>query len=501
MRIPIFVVALLVSGAAHAERPLTYSEALRGAVAANPSLSRTQFSEQEAEASVVAARGTFDPTYSLDASYRNAQFSGIDNQLGFPYSGSNRHWELSNNLSGAFSTGTSYNLSAGLNNDSLNNTVDLGPDLLETEQVQYESNLSASVTQQLLKGVIAKYNLQNVTISRQSYTVAQLSTERSHQETLATAAESYWNWVYQSNLRDIATESVEVAKEALRVGKLKVEAGELAPVEETRLQAALVQAQASALDASNAAEKSANALLLVMGESPDQDVIPATQPGDVPELELDLQAATEVALTQNLEVAVARANLETAELQRTTAKHGRLPTLSATLSAGVSGPSSDTLDETTGRVLEPASLGQAIGNLTGEDSQPFTSIAGNFTVPLGNRAAKGEADRTSFAVYRSRTELEELERSITAQVEEQVRALESARRKVELSDANQELAEVTLRAEEALSEAGRSIQKDVLEARTEVARTKAEATKARTDYRVAQVALLKLQGQLTEQTP
>ena len=90
----------------------------------------------------------------------------------------------------------------------------------------------------------------------------------------------------------------------------------------------------------------------------------------------------------------------------------------------------------------------------------------------------------------------ELERSIRSQVEQQVRALSTARRSVELADANHRLAEETLRAEEALAEVGRAIQKDVLEARTEVARTRAEAAKARTDYRLAQTELLRLQGQL-----
>ena len=291
-----------------------------------------------------------------------------------------------------------------------------------------------------------------------------------------------------------------MAEEALRVGKLKVEAGDLAPVEETRLEAALVQAQASALDSFNASEMAANALLLVMGESADQVVVPATQPGDVPDMALDVKAATEVAMSQNLDLAVARANLDTAEIQQSTSKHGRLPTLSATVATGVSGLSNQETNAL-GRVTKSASPGESLGNLTGSESQPYYTVAGNFSVPLGNRAAKGDADRNGYAVYRTRSDLEELERSVAAQVEENVRALDSAKRKVELADANQHLAEVTLKAEEALSEAGRSIQKDVLEARNEVARAKAEATRARTDYRVAQVALLKLQGQLTEQTP
>ncbi len=495
---PCILAALLIGSAAHAERPLTYSEALRGAVEANPNLRQASFSEREAEASLVASKGIFDPTYGLVGTLYNSVTGGIG-QSGLPEEETSRDWSLSNNLTGALSTGTSYELSAGLGSTSGTTTADLWPDPV-TDQRGFSSNLSASVTQQLLKGVIAKYNLQNVTLSRQSYTIAQLSTERERQQAMATAAEAYWSWFYLSNLRDIAIESVEVAEEALRVGRARLEAGELAEMEVTRLEAALVQAKATSLISFNAKETAANSLLLVMGEPPDQDVIPATQPGDVPELELDLAAATEVAMSQNLDMALARAGMDSAEFLQTTAKHGRLPSLSAQLEAGVTGQSDLEIDTITGNSTHEASMSEAIGNLTGNDSRPYVQVVGMFTVPLGNRAAKGEADRTGYAALRTRTALEELERSVTAQVEEQVRTLESAKQLVELADANFGLAEATLRSEEALSAAGLAIQKDILEARTEVARTKAEVMKARTDYRVAQVALLALQGQLTDHT-
>ena len=92
--------------------------------------------------------------------------------------------------------------------------------------------------------------------------------------------------------------------------------------------------------------------------------------------------------------------------------------------------------------------------------------------------------------------LQEMERSVRAQVEQKVRELNSAQRRVELADANQRLAEQTLAAEEALAEVGRKIQRDVLEARSNAESAKVEAAKARVDYRLALVDLLRLQGQL-----
>jgi outer membrane protein TolC len=143
----------------------------------------------------------------------------------------------------------------------------------------------------------------------------------------------------------------------------------------------------------------------------------------------------------------------------------------------------------------------AVGGLFAGDNQPFVQVGGVFTVPLGNRAARGTRASAEGVVYQRGRELEDLQRTVSAQVEEQVRALQSARQRMELADTNTRLAQQTLEAEEALASAGRLIQKDVLEARTELALARAEAAKARTDYRLAQAQLLKLQGQLTEQTP
>jgi outer membrane protein TolC len=300
----------------------------------------------------------------------------------------------------------------------------------------------------------------------------------------------------------IAEEALTVAEEALRVGRLQVESGQLAPVEGTRLEAAKVQAQQDALDAAQAAEAAANALLLITGGDPTRPIVPATAPGDAPPLDLDPARAIEVALAQNLDLAVARAELDAAEVALSSAKHGLLPVLSATGAAGVGSqrctPTSDAA------LADECAVGNALdamGGIFASDNQPFYAVSGLFQVPLGNRTARGARDSAAALVQQRRDALLALERSIAAQVEDQVRVLGSARQRMELADANLRLAVETLEAEEALVEAGRVLQKDVLEARHQVSLTRAEAAKARTDYRLAQTLLLKLQGQLTEDAP
>lgn len=472
-------------GVALAERPITYEEALRSSVERNADLASALASRDQAVGQLLAARGQFDPRYTLSGGWSTRSFKGFL-PGSIPFEQESETWDFTNSVGGSTGTGTSYGLNLGLEYDFQRNII--GGAAQENVQSPHVGTLNASVTQSLLRGLMFGYNVQTVTSARTGLELADLELEKQKQETLYRAAEAYWGWVYQTELQSIALDSVAVAEEALRVGRLQVDSGQLAPVEATRLEAAMVQAQQNALDASNAAERAANVMLLSMAIDPSEPVVPATEPGDVPaSMDLDPAAAVAVAQAQNLDLLVARRNRDQSTIDVANARHGMLPELSTTVRAGVRSQR-DT----------PA---QALGGLTADDNQPFVELRGEFSVPIGNRSARGDLGRLKGVRWQREQALLALERQIGAQVEEQVRTLQSARQQTDLADANQRLAEETLAAEEALAAAGRTLQKDVLEARTEVARTRAEAAKARTDYRLAQALLLKLQGQLTEAIP
>ena len=484
--------------------PLTYGEAMNAAVDANPALQRAQMEAEASRADWTGATGAYDPDLELGSTWSKSVDRGFFQ--GFPFDSESTSNDFRTAITGQAPTGTSYALNGSLNRSLSDFTTNFGG--FENRQITdtYRGNLNLSVTQQLLRGVRMKFNLQNVTRAKNGWETAELTSERTRQETLAQAADAYWGWVYQVRLAEISRLSVTNAEEALRVGELKVTAGELAPVERTRLQAALVQAQSARLDAEVAEQTARDALLLLLGRQPGEPISPGTDVGEVPVLDIDVAKAVDVALSQNLDVAVSRRTLELAELEAKNARHGLLPSLAATASVGSGSQVGRALDED-GNVLDDGGqsfpqggAGDALGNLF-SDPLPTYSVGGTFSVPLGNRSARGSRERAELSVQQRQSELLELERSIASQVQQQVRRLESARQKVDLADANQRLAEETLAAEEALAEAGRSIQKDVLEARTEVDRTRAEAAKSRTDYRQAQVELLRLQGQLTERVP
>ncbi|MBW1877478.1 MAG: TolC family protein, partial [Deltaproteobacteria bacterium] len=68
----LFSVGLLGSGPARAQRMISFAEALDATEAANPSLMRSQFEVEQAEASLMSARGIFDPTLSVDTTWQRS---------------------------------------------------------------------------------------------------------------------------------------------------------------------------------------------------------------------------------------------------------------------------------------------------------------------------------------------------------------------------------------------------------------------------------------------
>lgn len=471
------ILALAGSVDARAARTLSYDDALSAAVANNPQLAAAALQQEQAGADLTSALGTYDPVLALNGGYNRELSLQFQPPFPDPFQSITNTWNAGATVSASAPTGTSGSFSANF----LNFRREL--DLAEGgtfEQTFYQPSFRFDLSQELLRGISLAFNLQNVRTSREGVHRAELQAEKARQQALADTARAYWNWAYLWELAEISRQSVEIAEEDLRIGEARVEAGEAAPVERTRLQAALVQARSASLDATHNASQAADQLLLLMGEPPAGTLQPATSAGDAPVMTLDPDRAVDVALSQSLDVAIAASDLETAKLQLAAARHQTLPTLTANVNAGVSGGDAD-------------SWGSAFELLGGF---PFVGVSGNFSVPLGNRAALGGKRRASAAVELAERALTDLRASTTAEVRQQVRLLQAAATKVELADANVRLAEETLAAEQALYEAGRSLLKTVLEARTEVERARAEAAKARTDHRLAEVELLRLQGQL-----
>jgi len=188
-----------------------------------------------------------------------------------------------------------------------------------------------------------------------------------------------------------------------------------------------------------------------------------------------------LALENNAELHLARVREESTDMARMDAKHRRLPQLDFNARYALIG-------------YEPTSDG-AVEELFGGDL-PEWSVGGSFSMPLLGRSDRGQYLQRSAEAAKARSERMNVERQIRSSIRMQVRAVEAAVVQVNLASANLRFAEQTLNAERALREAGRVIQKDLLESMASVDDARTQVEQAKGDYQLALIELERLKGTL-----
>jgi outer membrane protein TolC len=458
----------LISTAAAME--LSYDDALRRALERNPALVGAQYDVESAEGQLMGSRGIYDPVLEGRAGHEEGYI--FEDVTLAPILGNRTIYQAS--LYQLFPTGTQATLLWDVERTDFEN---VGEDLGTWDQ-----ELSISIVQPLLQGVLTHYNLAPVRQASRYVDVQTAVLAQQREQSLADTAIAYWGLYYRRRAAQIAQAAIDVAQEEQRVVHARVDAGDLAPVERSRVDALVVQAQSAFVTAQNEAQTSNDQLLIVIGEPLGDTVELTTEPGSISDTALDEAAVVADALANNPEVAASRINEESAALDLRDARHARLPELNALGSFGYEAQNVRT-------------FGGAAETVVGGEF-PLWSIGGELTVPLLDRADRGVFGDKQAVAAKARIEREAIERSIDQQVRAQVRTVSSAKLSVTLAEANLRFAEETLTAQRALQNAGRAIQKDVLEAIRDVDEARVEVVRARADAALALVELNRLRGAL-----
>lgn len=458
---------------------LSYPEALQQALDRNASVLGGQLSADGARGALLASKGIFDPElsgwlgYSANRSEGTREFGEVLSS----FNSLNADAEISQYLQ----TGTS--LSLGLTTSQSRFRYELRDTglVVESDEPQWSTDLSLGLTQNLLEGFSRRYNLQGVRAAEQAVETASLSVLATRQQVLADTASAYWGLVLSQRLVTIAEQGLAVAEEERRIVLARVQAGSLAPIERTRVEAAVVQARSSQLQARSAAAAASEGLQVLLGDSPDGQLRAISEPAEPSAIELDDDAIAVEALRSNLDLQQLRLSEEGADLDLRDAQHARLPSLSLVGSAALKG--------------YETSLSGSFAEVFGGELLDW-SLGGQVGAPLGNRAARGSVAQREAALGQARISREAAERGLLQGVRAQVRAVEQAAVTVELARANLDLAEQTLAAERVLQEAGRALQKDVLESMRAVDSARVAVEQARVDHAMAVVELMRLRGAL-----
>lgn len=483
--------ALATPGAAAAQepRPLTFNEVLAAVASANPTAAAAARRAEAAEGAYISSRGIFDPTYLASAYWRTERQYQF---LPYEFRSVQRSWDLLNGIAGVTGTGTTYSLTGGLSyfytdTTAAQNTAEQGlpgTDVtdLNTTTDAYTTRVDATITQQLLRGSRLAYTLQSVREARAERDVAELVAQAESQRAMRETAAAYWLWTLEEGVAGIEADARAIAEEDLRVAQIQVERGTLASAELARRRAQVSLTQTTALAARLRAEAAEDVVQAAMGEDPGIDRTPATQPGEAMAISLDPARVLEAALANNPDLLAARSLSDARQLTVAGAKAGKMVGLSATVQAGVA--AQDVL---------PSSSAEG---LLQEDNLPYLRVGADLFVPLGNRAARGEADRATSEAAAAASEADAIRLDLQRQVATELRNLEVAQSRVRSADDRVAALTEALQAEESALARGGSHPEIVLAQRRELTLARVEALRARTDWRTAEAALLALQGQL-----
>jgi len=435
--------------------------------------------EAVAAADLGVARASFDPTLAA-----STQLSGVDSAgfvAGFPTEASSVSSSSSLSVGATTSTGTSWEVGADLGYDNMTTLATLGGQASEQVQSNWTGLVDLTVSQDLLAPFRRSDAGMAARQAGERLTRAELASEQAQQDALVAIAEAWWSWASAVRLAETAERALGEAQRLEAQTKARFAEGDVAMLEVSRTTAERLAAEQEQSTTRADARAAADQLLLAMGESPGQAIEPGGD-GAVAGGETDLERSLARALQANPEVAIARADVASAEQALQDARRSGLPELTASGSVGMASLSSDALG--------------ALGDLATDDGLPRWAVGLDLSVPLGGRAARSQRAGAEAERDIAELALTSAEDELRASVRAAVDAVDTSRRSVQLAVVQVDVARQTEAGEQARVDEGESRLDDLIAARNDRLDAEAALVSAESERARAELQLLRLEGRL-----
>ena len=422
-------------------RDLTLEEAMMLALERNLGLQEAKLAPQGVDFQLQAARAAFSPTITSSYSYGNSKSPSNDNTEGV---------DTVTNLSQGFNGGLTQTLpwfggrmTAAFNNNrqSTNNArTRLNP--------SYNSSLRLNYSMPLIAGFRidnTRNQLRTLQISRQIADIQLLTAIENLKNNVRT---SYWALRSAIEQIEIQRRGLEIAQRQFEDSKIRVEIGNLAPIETTQFETQVATAEQQLLNAQitwRTAELNFKSLLSTGMTDDIYNVV--INPVDQPQLSVqsvDIQGAVSRALQERTDMMQARKNIESSELSLEVTKDQTRYQLDFSSGYTLTGQGGKQLSN--GVVIVDGGYRDALGAIAGFDA-PAWNFQFNFNYPLGLRAAKANYARALLSLDQAQARLKAQELSVSTEVinaglnvENTYKQLQAAQKSREAQEKNAEAA-------------------------------------------------------------
>ena len=466
-------------------RELALEEAVELALEKNLDIAVARLEPQSVDFSVAGVKNTYRPTFTSTIGTRD-QVQLPTNQLNGGVRVSNGTATYNFGLSQPVPFyGGSYTVNF-LNSrlDTTNTFANFNP--------SYTVTLNAAYVQPLIRGFKIDNTRQQLQVSLLSRDISEESARATTAQTLANVRNAYWDLVFAQSAVEVALRATELADKLVEDNQARVEVGTLAPLDivQAQAEAATRRQNLAAAEATAATAELALKRYLVSGTD-DPLWRQSIRPVDLPSLApapTDIEGAIRRAIAGRTDVATARKNLDSNDVNLRYFKNQSLPALDLNANYGLQGLGG------TAFIRQPGNLGGAILatipggyadalDVLSNRNYPTWNVSVTLSYPILGNAAEAQYARTKVQRSQALTRLRALEVSIAAEVANAALTVQSNLKRVEAATAARELAQKRLEAEQSRFEVGLTTNFFVVQAQRDLRDAQNTELRALADYR------------------
>jgi outer membrane protein TolC len=411
--------ATLVSGPL-----LSIDEAIRLALDNNQDIKVEAYAPQIARANVLSAYGQFDPALNFGRSYsRSFGYPAFPGPLA-PTLAETDSYDL--NLKGLLPTGLTYTIGGNATNErGFYNSFT--PDYLTFGGV--------NLTQPLLRGFGFGANLVNIRVARANRSISEWQYRQTLINTVTNVIVTYHQLVLAHDDLRIALRSRELAATLVTEDLQLLKAGKGTEIDLVTARAEVAKFESGIIEAENQVRTTDNQLRQLLGEKS----FPGDQPllnvasAPVPPVTVDPARDFQAALDHRPDYQQARLGITVNQANAAAARNGLLPQVNLVASYGYNGL---------------AGTFAASREMLAQHDAPSSSIGLNFSIPITNSLARGQARAARLTLAQSEAALRDLEGQIALAVANAASQIEIAHRRVLADQAAYELSNQALGGEE-----------------------------------------------------
>jgi len=363
--------------------------------------------------------------------------------------------------------------------------------IFATVNPNYRVDMDLNYVQPLLRNLGRMATDRNLRIARTNQEISLENFELQVTTIIVLVENAYWNLAESIAQLEVASQSLDLAKQLQGQNEIRVEVGTLAPLELVQSEAGVAQREVDIIRARAAVGDRGDVLRELLNIERDGDLwqVPIDPTSDpfAEHFEVDMEKAIATALANRPELRRQQLDLDNRELDVRYFKNQKKPRLDFVGTYGYNGLGGpiDIRDEE-GNVIEtiPGGYSDALDQIFDTDFEGWRTAL-NFAYPIQNRTAKAQVAIAQVNYERGQTEYQNLELSIVTEVRRVARALDAAAESVDSAGVNRHLQERNYEAEQKRYDNGMSTSFQVLRIQDDLTLARSQFVDAVAAYRRA----------------